>query len=83
MLKNIINKAKKFESLTKKIIKYGFIFSFILSITSSIILFTYINFYSTPELYYIGLSLFKTSLTFAVEFIICGFAIDTIKKQLI
>ena len=83
MLKNIIDKAKSFESLTKRIMKYGFYFSFFLCIISCTILFTYEHFYGSPDLYYIGLSLFKTSLTFAIEFIICGFAIDTIKKQLI
>ena len=83
MLKFIKEKIGNLEGLIKKIMKYGFYFSFILCMISASILFTYQRFYAMPDLYYIGLSLFKTSLTFAISFFICGIAVDRIKKQMI
>lgn len=82
MFKFIREKLKNLESLVKKIMKYGFYFSFFLCFVSSSILFTYETFYAIPDLYYIGLSLFKMSLIFAISFFICALAIDTIKKQI-
>ena len=83
MVKFIKEKIDNLEDLIKKIMKYGFYFSFFISLLSCLILFTYEMFYAMPVLYYIGLSLFKTSLTFAISFFICGLAVDTIKKQTI
>lgn len=83
MIKFIKEKIKNLESLVKKIMKYGFYFSFFLCMISASILFTYETFYAIPDLYYIGLSLFKTSLTFAISFFICALAVDSIKKQII
>lgn len=81
MIKQIIDKFDSLEENVKKIMKYGFAFSFGVCILSIILLLTY-QFYNIPDLYYIGLSVFKLSLFFAIEFIICGIAIDTIKKQM-
>ena len=83
MIKNIINSFKNLDSITYKIMKKGFKYCFILCIISSIILFTYKNFISSPNIYYIGLSLLKLSIYFAVEFVVCGFVVDNIKKQII
>ena len=83
MVNKIIGYFKDLDKLTYKIMKYGLEFSFILSIISAFILLTYS---STPlpiSLYYIGLSLFKLSCSFSVEFIICGLVMDSIKKQLV
>ena len=74
---------KKLDNKTKIIMKYCFISAFIVSIVSSIILYTYQNFYSSPDLYYIGLQVFKISLTIAVSSFVCGFAVDTIKREII
>ena len=38
---------------------------------------------SSPFVYYIGISLFKISLIFGIEFVMCGFIVEGIKKQLI
>lgn len=78
MLKNRFNNM---DTKVKKIMKYGLFFSLIMCLLSLAILLTYsVNPY--PDLYYIGLSTFKLSLFFVVEFIICAIAIDTIKEQL-
>ena len=84
-MKNFINRTmEKFNSLEdiiKKIMKNGIKFSFIVSIIATLILLTY-EFSGNIFLYYIGLSIFQVSLFWAVEFVICGIAVDTIKKQL-
>ena len=69
MIKLFIEKFNSFDDTIKKIVKYGFKFSFAVCILSILILL-------------IGLSVFRLSLFFAVEFIICAIAIDTIKKQI-
>lgn len=83
MIKNIINSFKNLENITYKIMKKGIQYCFILCIISSIILFAYKIFLSSPNIYYIGLSLLKLSIYFIVEFIVCGFVVDNIKKQII
>ncbi len=81
---NIIkNKINNLEKDITKIMKNGLNFSFGICLFSILILVTYQSFFAIPDLYYIGLILFKTSLTFIIQFIICGFAFDTIKKQMV
>ena len=82
MFKKIIESYRSFEKITNKIMKFGLTFCFLLSLISCFILVTYF-FIPSPFVYYIGITLFKLSLIFAIEFIICGFAADGIKKQLI
>ena len=83
----MIKKLKeKFNTIDKKVLKVmntGFKCSLLLSFISCFILLTYHYNLASPDLYYSGLLLFKTSLFFFVDFIVCGFAIDTIKKQMI
>lgn len=81
MLKMLIDKFVSLEKNVKKIMKYGFLFSFLVCVIAMVLLLSY-ELFSSPDLYYIGLSVFQLSLFFAVEFIICGIAIDTIKKQM-
>lgn len=83
MLKSIINNFKNLDSITYKIMKKGFIFCFILYIISCLILFFYNTIPLSPFVYYIGISIFKLSSYFLVEFIICGFVVDSIKKEII
>ena len=83
MINNIINNFKNLDRLVKKIMKQGLKFCSILGVISLIILVTYNLSFTIPILYTIGFILFKLSLIFGVEFIICGFAADKIKKQLI
>ncbi len=83
MIKNLINSFKNFDKITHKILKYGLEFCFTLSIISVIILLTYNFIFAIPFLYYIGISLFKLSLVFGIEFIICSLVVDGIKKQIV
>ena len=82
LLKNILNSSKNLEKITYKIMKNGFKFCFFLCIISTLILSLYNSTYSLNA-YNIGISLFKLSIYFTVEFIICGFIVDSIKKKLI
>lgn len=63
------------------IIKYGNLFSLIVCLLATFILVCYESNPVSFDTYYIGIQLFKTGLMFSVEFIICGFAMDTIKKR--
>ena len=83
MLKKIVNSFKSLDNLTFKIMKYGLKFCFGICILSSIILVTYNLSFLPPLAYYIGISLFRISLIFAIEFIVCALVVDGIKKQLI
>lgn len=83
MVKKIVNSFKNLEKLTYKIMQNGFKFCFILCMISISILFTYELAFAAPFLYHIGISLFRLSLIFGTEFIICGFVVDGIKKQII
>lgn len=82
MIKVIINKFNSMDNKTKCILKYGIYFSLCVCVISLLILLTYHFTIANPNLYYIGLSTFKLSLFFIVEFIICSIAIDTIKQQI-
>ena len=83
MIKKIIESYNSFEKVTSKIMKNGLKFCFILCLISVFILLTYNLDFPSPFVYYIGISLFKMSLIFGIEFIVCGFVVDGIKKQLI
>lgn len=83
MVNKIINNFNDLDKLVKRIMKIGLKFCAILGIISLIILITYNLSFTIPILFTIGFILFKLSLIFGVEFIICGFAVDGIKKQLI
>lgn len=83
MLKRILNNFKELDKIAFKIMKYGLEFCFVICILSVLILFTYDFAFRAPFMYYIGINLFKLSLIFGIEFIICGFVVDGIKKQLV
>lgn len=77
----IIGYFKNLDKITHKIMQYGLILCFLLSIISSLILLTYTLANTSLDIFYIGLALFKLSCMLGVEFIICGLVMDTIKKQ--
>ena len=82
---NIQKIMKNVNDIDKKIIKimkYGIKSSFIFCILAGLILITYI-FNSNPTSYYIGISLFKSSLFYIVGFIICGIAFNNIMKDIL
>ena len=83
MLKIIKNSYKNLDKLAKLIMKQGLKFCSSLGMIALIILVTYNLSFTIPILYSIGFILFKLSLIFSVEFIICGFAADRIKKQIL
>lgn len=72
---DIIKSIKNLNKNIMKIMKIGICFSFLFCTFASLILLTY-NFYSEPQLFYTGISLFQSGLFFLVTFIICGFAFN-------
>ena len=83
MIHKIIGYFKDLDKLTYSIMKKGLICCFLLSGFSAILLLTYNLASTSPNVFHIGLSLFKLSCTFSVEFIVCGLVMDSIKKQLV
>ncbi len=78
----LLDKIKHLDLKIAKIMKFGFVISFIMCILSSSLLVTYQFIISLPILFYIGISLFKSSLSFGVTFFICGIGFDTIAKEI-
>ncbi len=74
-LKNIFVNLNKNDL---KIMRYGIIFSLIISIIGTFILTCNLIFIHTILLYKIGLSIVKLSFYFTVEFIVCGIVVDKI-----
>lgn len=83
MIKKILDNFKHLDKITFKIMKYGLLFCFFTCILSVLVLFTYDYAFPSPLMFYIGINLFKLSLIFGIDFVICGFVVDGIKKQLI
>ena len=83
MFKKYLKSLNNLEKKTFKIMKNGIKFCFLLSVASCIILLTYTLFSLNPSIYYIGIALFKLCIYFMIDFIICGFVVDNIKKQVI
>ena len=83
IMKKIIKTYENFDKSTYKIMNNGLKICFILCLISAYILLTYTINLSSPFIYYMGISLFKISLIFGIEFVICGFIVEGIKKQLI
>ena len=83
LLNMLRDKIKNLDSKTKKIMHRGFLFSFFICVLSALSLLTYEIIYGIPSLFYIGISLFRTSLMFACMFFICGIGFDSIKKETI
>ena len=83
MFNKIIESFKNLDRLTKLIINNGLKFCSVIGFISLIILVTYNWSFTIPILFYIGLILFRLSLIFGIEFVICGFVVDKIKKQMI
>lgn len=83
MFKKILNNFKNLDKVTYKIMNYGLKFCFAVCILAVLILLTYNLAFASPFMFYIGINLFKISLVFGIEFVVCGFVVDGIKKQLI
>ena len=82
MFKKILDEINTMDKSIFKAVNLGIGGSLLICLISIILLLIYNTYYISPDLYTAGIILFKTSLTFAVSFFVCGIAIDTIKKQL-
>ena len=82
IISNFLSSIKHLDKNVSKLVKLGLTFCFIFCLFSVSILFIYNFIYSTPILFYIGYSLFKSSLMFCITFIICGIGFDKLKKEL-
>ena len=77
-----IQEMKDIDQKVIRLIKKGFLVSFILCLFATFLLISYETLSHFPILYYTGISLFKTSLMFGVTFLICGIAFNTIQKEM-
>ena len=77
----LIAKLKNMDTSIYGVCKNGLRFCFVLALLSTLLLSTYISIHN-PNLFYVGISIFKSTLFFMVFFIICAIAIDTIRKDL-
>lgn len=83
MINKILKIFKNLDKLTYKIMKNGLKFCmFLCSISVFLLLFYDIRFQS-PIVFNIGLIIFKLSIIFGVEFIICGIIADKVKADFI
>ena len=83
MIKKIITNIKNIDKSILKIMFAGLKFSLIICIISCILSLTYILNPISHIIYYSGIILFKTGLTFGIMFFVCAFAMDKIKKQIV
>lgn len=83
MFNKIIDCFKNLDKLTKLIINNGLKFCLFLGLISISVLVTYNFSLTIPILFYVGFVLFRLSLIFGIEFVICGIVVDGIKKQII
>ena len=83
MIKELINNIKSIDKKILGIMISGLKFSFIICVISCAIALYYISNPISHIVYNSGIILFKTGLTFASAFFVCGFAIDKIKKQIV
>lgn len=73
---------KNIDELTLKIMKCGLKVCFLILLISIFLLISYLIFDNNFFIYKLGLSLFKISTYFGIEFIICGIVVDFIQKKL-
>ncbi|MEI3395387.1 MAG: hypothetical protein V8R82_06830 [Clostridia bacterium] len=83
MFNKIIDCFKNLDKLTKLIMNNGLKFCLFLGLISISVLVTYNFSLTIPILFYVGFVLFRLSLIFGIEFVICGIVVDGIKKQII
>lgn len=69
------------DSQSLKIMKYGVKICFLFIIVATLLLCNNLFFLHSIFFYSLGLFILKVSLYFIIEFIICGFVVDKIKKE--
>lgn len=77
-MNKLLLEFKSMDSSIINLMKSGIKFSFYINIIANIFLLMYDFLFNSPSIYYIGISLFKTSLFFIVGFIMCAFAFSKI-----
>ena len=77
----IKNTIKELDIKLKKLMNNGFKFSLILILIASYILTGYQN-SGNPNLFYIGISLFKSASYFGIAFFIFAISFNKIKKEI-
>ena len=80
-MKKILEEFKNFDQSIFRVMKCGIHFSFIFCLFSTLVLAVYQTIH-IPKLFYMGISLFQTSLFFLAAFIAYGFIFNTIKKTI-
>jgi len=78
-MKKIIDEFNKIDKSILKVMLSGLRFSFIFCIFATFILAIYMEVH-IPKLFYIGISLFQSSLFFIVAFIAYGFIFNRLKN---
>ena len=76
-LKELITNLDKTDF---KIMKYGLKICLMILLFSVFLLLLYLNAEHNVFLYELGITIFKVSTYIAVEFVVCGIVVDTIKK---
>lgn len=80
-MKTIFSKYKEINLPILKVSLNGLKFCLVLALFSTYILVLYHSIHNL-DLFILGTSLLKSTLFFAVFFVICAFAVDTIRKDL-
>ncbi len=81
-MKQLLISFQKIDEHIIQLIKSGLKFTFGINLIATFILLIYDFFYTSPMIFYIGISLFKASLFFIITVIICGLAFQKIKTDL-
>lgn len=79
-MQKIYSGLRNLDKVTYKIIKYGLLFSTFVGIMATTILCSYMILGIT-FFYHLGITLIKVCFSLAVEFIVCGIIVDSLKKQ--
>ena len=79
-MQKIYSGLRNLDKVTYKIIKYGLLFSTFIGIIATTFLCSYMILGIT-FFYHLGITLIKTCFSLAVEFIVCGIIVDSLKKQ--
>ena len=80
-MKKVLEEFKNFDKPIVKLMNNGIHFSFVFCLFATFILVMYQTSH-IPNLFYIGISLFQTSLFFLVAFIAYGFIFNKMKTSI-
>lgn len=81
MVHKFIDNLFEIEGPISQVIKHGFIFSLIVCLISGVLFYFYTHYHLNYIYHEISLILFKSGITFAISFFICGIATNKIKND--